>query len=90
MENIFTKLGIINDLSIQIIKFLIESHKNLLNKNGKIEIREIIKYDPKLMVKLKDYLNDDEIFRICAKYGKLENMINQHFQKQLKMVIWKI
>jgi len=75
MENIFNKLKIINDLLKIILKYLTKSQNNLLNgKLDDINIIEIIKYDQKIMIKLKTKLCRDKIFEICAKYGKLENM----------------
>jgi len=75
MKCIFVELKIINNLLKIILKYLIESHNNLLNKKlNEIDIKKIIKYDSKLMVILVDELVKRKIIEICAEYGKFENI----------------
>jgi len=75
MENIFIKLNIIDDLSIIILKYLTTSHYNILKKNtSKIDYKKIIKYDSKLMVKIKKKLDKRTIMSECVTSGKLENV----------------
>ena len=64
MNNLFIKLKIINDLSKIILSYLTKSHNNLLsNKLGNINTEEIIKYDSRLMVNIKDKINQVLILR---------------------------
>jgi len=74
MEKIFIKIKITNDLSKIILRYLTKSQNSLLNEKSKnFNIKEIIKYDSKLIVNIKDKLNKNTI-AICAKYGNLQNM----------------
>jgi len=68
MENLFIRSRIINDLSKIILKYLTKSQNNLLNKKlEKMNKKEIIKHDSKLMIKIVKNKNENT-FKYSAKY----------------------
>jgi len=54
--------------------FNIKSTKLLDKKLENIDISEIIKFDPVLVVNNEIELNEQKTFEICVEYAKLENM----------------
>jgi hypothetical protein len=78
IDNIFVKINIINNLKNIILACLTDSHKNILNINDyDFKISEIISKDCKLMnylLKELDKQEKDDVFALCAKYVKMENM----------------
>jgi hypothetical protein len=85
INNIFATINIINDLKTIILKYITESHKNILDMdNCDFKIEQIISKDNKLMNYILKELDLDEkknIFSLCAKFGKLENMKLLHKKK---------
>ena len=79
MDQILDKL-IIKDIKNIIYSYLSKSHKIILkinNNNEDFDMEDLIKYDSEIMIyaiEEKYKYNQNKLFKICAKNGKLENM----------------
>src|SRR5437660_825537 len=66
---------LISDLNKIIKQYLSESHLCLLGeKNKKFTDKDLLKYDPELMVQYINKFNEIFLFSTNAEYGNLENM----------------
>jgi hypothetical protein len=87
MNEIFVKLGIINDLSKMILNYLTMSHNNILASGGVFFVSDIIKYDYKMMPSLM--LEADKFLWLekCSKYKKSSNI---SWMLEKRIAFWEI